>query len=239
VLTYSRSAYPVRREVEEAQQRAWARLAKPGTWWTGAERVAIARETRNARTCRVCAERKNTVSPFAVAGAHDSDTSLSATIIDVAHRVTTDPGRLSRKWFQGVLAAGIDDVHYVEALGVIVRTVAIDNFCIAIGAPLHPLPAPEAGQPTRVRPANVADEGFWVPVQPQGSELYGEGIVPNVARALSLVPEEVRAMFDVMPAHYVPMEHVPDATYDAGRAISRAQMELVAARVSAVNECFY
>jgi hypothetical protein len=229
----------VRREAEEAQQRAWARMATPGTWWTAAERVAIAHETRNARTCRLCAERKQALSPFGVTGAHDSDTALPQALVDAVHRVTTDPGRLSRKWFDDVLAAGIDDAHYVEALGIVVRTVAVDNFCTAIGAPLHSLPQPEPGEPTRIRPDNVADEGFFVPVQPQGSDLYGNVMVPNVARALSLVPDEVRAMFDLMPPHYVPMEHVPDFTYDPGRAIDRAQMELVAARVSAVNECFY
>jgi hypothetical protein len=154
-------------------------LAKPGTWWTGAERVAIARETRNARTCRVCAERKQALSPFAVTGEHDSDTQLARPVVDVAHRVTTDPGRLTRKWFEEIRTAGIDDAHYVEALGVIVRTAAIDNFCIAIGAPLHPLPAPEPGAPSRTRPDNLVDEGFFVPVQPQGSELYGGGIVPT------------------------------------------------------------
>jgi hypothetical protein len=164
---------------------------------------------------------------------------LPDAIVDVAHRVSTDPGRLSRKWFDGVITAGIDDARYVEALGVIVRTVAIDAFCATIGAQLHALPEPVAGEPSRVRPGNVVDDGFWVPVQPQGAELYGGTMMPNVGRALSLVPREVEALLDIMPSHYVPMAHVPDPAYEPGRAIDRAQMELVAGRVSALNECFY
>jgi hypothetical protein len=40
-------------------------------------------------------------------------------------------------------------------------------------------------------------------------------------------------------AQYVPIEQVPDPSADPGRALSRAQIELVAGRVSALNECFY
>jgi hypothetical protein len=39
-------------------------------------------------------------------------------------------------------------------------------------------------------------------------------------------------------AQYVPIERVPDVTFSE-RALTRAQMELVAGRVSALNECFY
>jgi hypothetical protein len=237
--SFAAAPFAVRRDIEEAHQRAWARLAAPGTWWSGAERVAIARATRNSKSCRLCAERKAAVSPFAVEGSHDHDPALPDAIVDVAHRVTTDPGRLSRKWFDAIRATGIDDAHYVEALGVTVRTVAIDTFCSAIGARLHPLPDPIAGEPSRVRPDNVVDEGFWVPVQPQGAKLYDGRMMPNVGRALSLVPDEAHGVLDIMPSHYVAIDRVADAAHDPGRAIDRAQMELIAGRVSALNECFY
>jgi len=38
-------------------------------------------------------------------------------------------------------------------------------------------------------------------------------------------------------AHYVPLAQIPDPTFH--RALGRPQMELVAARVSALNQCFY
>ncbi len=36
----------IRDELLAAHARAWAHIAGPGAWWDGAERVAIAAETR-------------------------------------------------------------------------------------------------------------------------------------------------------------------------------------------------
>ena len=59
-------------------------------------------------------------------------------------------------------------------------------------------------------------------------------------RALSLVPDEVRMLRALAPSHYVPFERVTDPGFTPpGRALARPQMELIAARVSALNECFY
>jgi hypothetical protein len=99
----------------------------------------------------------------------------------------------------------------------------------------------------RIRPAAACDEGAWLPSIPSGAtgaseaDLYGGARrTPNVMRALSLVPDEVRMLRSLAPSHYVPFERVPDAGFTPpGRALSRAQMELIAARVSALNECFY
>jgi hypothetical protein len=61
-----------------------------------------------------------------------------------------------------------------------------------------------------------------------------------VLRALSLVPDEVRLCIHVLlPSQYMDPALVRDPASDAGRAINRAQMELLAARVSALNQCFY
>ena len=40
----------------EGLDTAWADLGQPGTWWTAAERVAIAAEARAARGCRSSVE---------------------------------------------------------------------------------------------------------------------------------------------------------------------------------------
>ena len=69
------------------------------------------------------------------------------------------------------------------------------------------------------------------------ADLYSGGFVPNIMRALSLVPDEARALRRTAGAHYVAVEQIPDPT--VRRALTRPQMELVAARVSAINECFY
>ena len=59
----------------------------------------------------------------------------------------------------------------------------------------------------------------------------------NVISALSLVPENVRWLHDLSEGHYLSFAEMrmPDPL----RAISRPQIELIAARVSALNECFY
>ena len=244
-VSYESAPVSVRDDLVQAHEQVWTKLAEPGTWWTGAERIAIAAETRNARQCQLCEERKATLSPLAVQGQHDSDNILPEVVIDVVHRMTTDPGRLSKEWYEKLEDSNLADTHYVEALGIVARTVSVDAFCRGIGAPLHPLPEPVAGEPTQYRPAAAKLEGAWVAMIPNGAaepdgELYERQYYPGVCRALSLVPDEVRTSIHVLvPAQYMEGYKVPDLARDPGRAISRTQMELLASRVSALSECFY
>ena len=69
------------------------------------------------------------------------------------------------------------------------------------------------------------------------ADLYPSNPAGNVIRALSLVPDEVRALTDLRAAHYL----LPDEMMNLrrGRALDRAQIELIAGRVSALRECFY
>ena len=106
-LTYDDSPLPVRGDLIAAHRRAWQRVASPGTWWTGEERVAIAEETRRATTGSLCLARKDALSPNAVHGDHDSQGKLPETLIDLIHRVRTDPGRLSRRWFDELASDGL------------------------------------------------------------------------------------------------------------------------------------
>jgi len=246
-ISYAVAPVAVRDDLATAHSQAWAALAAPGTWWTGAERIAIAAETRAARDCKLCLARKQALSPGAVAGTHDRCTTLPEGLVDVAHRIASDPARLSRRWCEDVTANGISDAHYVEALAVIVRTVSIDSFCRGIGLTRHALPEAQPGEPSRQRPAGAKRGEAWVPLVSAAdatgpeADLYGGARrAPNVVRALSLVPDEVRLLRALTPSHYVPFERVPDPSFTPpGRALSRAQMELIAARVSALNECFY
>ena len=59
-----------------------------------------------------------------------------------------------------------------------------------------------------------------------------------IRRALSLVPGEACGLFDMVDAQYLPGAIMPDLA-TRHRAITRAQMELIAGRVSAINGCFY
>jgi hypothetical protein len=220
-------------------------MGEPGSWWTGPERVAIAAEVRNAARCRLCAERKAALSPYAVAGEHVSRGELPANVVDVIHRITTDPGRLTRRWFDDLTGSGLTDGPYVEAVGIITTVVSIDSFCRGMGLAPHPLPEPAAGAPSRYRPPSACHEGAWVPTIPSRAATGAEadlyrglpGPAPNVIRALSLVPDAVRTLKDLSAAHYLSPAEMIDLT--RGRSIDRIQMELIAGRVSALRECFY
>jgi len=242
-FSYADAAVPVRGDLPAAYRRAWRRLAAPGTWWTGAERVAIAAEVRQAARCRLCQQRKLALSPELVDGSHESVGKLPAAAVEVIHRVVSEPARLTRSWFEKQLATRLTDAQYVEIIGVVVSVMSIDTFQRGLGLPPEPLPEPLPGEPSRRRPAGARAEGAWVPMiaerraTGEESDLYVKGRIANVLRALSLVPEEVRGLRDLSAAQYLSPDQLVDLR--AGRALDRAQMELLAGRVSALNECFY
>jgi hypothetical protein len=229
-VRYDHAPVPVRSDLSDAHSRAWRRLAAPGTWWTGAQRVAIAAEARAAAACALCHERKASLSPGAVAGQHAGPSDLSEAAVEAIHRISTDPGRLSKRWFDALAGQGLGDAAYVELVGVVATVVSIDAFCRAIGVPPHPLPAPQPGEPSRVRPGDVSDHGAWVAMR--------SGTVPNVLRALSLVPAEIENLRELGAVHYVPIDELISLGR-GGRALDRGQIELLAGRVSALRECFY
>jgi alkylhydroperoxidase family enzyme len=236
--------FSVSAEIRDAHRALWGHIRSPGAWWTGAERVAIAVASRRAATCALCAARKAALSPASIGGTHDGASDLSPAVIDVVHRVRTDAGRLTREWFEGVRAAGMTEEHYVELIAVTAFVAGIDAFARALGIPPFPLPAPLPGAPSRHRPTGAHASTAWVPMIDPGDAsgpeegLYGLAVmVPNIIRALSLVPDAVRMLRCLSAAHYVREDQIADPTIR--RTLDRPQMELVAARVSALNECFY
>jgi hypothetical protein len=243
-LDYSAAGVPIRADLQDAHRTLWEDLRSAGTWWTGAERLAIAAESRHAEACALCLGRKAALSPSAVAGSHDTLGGLPLLLVEVAHRVRTDPGRLSRAWFDGMIAAGLDPAAYVEAVGIVSMVAGADLFARALGITPFPLPTPLPGAPTRRRPAAARAGTAWVPmIAPEDAagpeaDLYGTAPqIPNIIRALSLVPAAVRTLTSLMASHYVAAAQLLDMR--CRRALDRAQMELVAARVSALNQCFY
>ena len=167
-------------------------------------------------------------------------------MIDAVHRITTDASRLSEVWLTNFYQQGFTDGHYVELLGIVVALISIDSFHKALGIENEQLPQPVPGSPNGYRPPGAADSGAWVPtVSPDSltadeADIYG-GMpqAGNVASAMSLVPDSVRMLVTLSNAQYLPMAVVPNPDSNGGRALDRAQIELVAGRVSSINECFY
>lgn len=231
-VSYDDAPGAVRADIVSAHGAAWDRLARPGTWWTGRERIAIAAETRRAVACALCRDRRGAVSPYAVEGEHDRASTLPQPVVDAVHRIATDPGRLSERWYRALVDETLDAAAFVELVGVVITVVGIDTFARALGVAAAELHEPEDGEPTRIRPPATRVDGHWVPSIP--SE---DSAIPNVRRALSLVPAEAAAFEELGAAMYLPLDDLMD--FERHRAISRPQMELLAARVSALNQCFY
>ena len=242
---YAQAPFPIRGDIAAAHRAYWRTLARAGSWWTGRERVAIAAESRNAGACRLCATRKDALSPYAPLGDHDSDAALPPAAVDAIHRIVTDAGRITGRYVDDNAAAGFDKPAYVELLGVVVAVFSIDEFHRALGLAPEPLPAAEPGPISRYRPAMLRDDiGFVPTVPPDGSvgneaDLWPPGRTANVVRALSLVPDAVRDWRALAAAQYLSFAGMQNFVKDEARSIDRMQMELVAGRVSAVNACFY
>jgi len=237
---------PIRRDLSEAHRSIWGMLAKPGNWWTGEERLAIAQESRNARRCAPCAQRRQALSPYGSSITHQTTTDLPPALVDAVHRITTDPSRIKQEWIESLVDQGISDAHYVEMLGIVVAMISIDAFHRAMGMALEVLPEPTGGAPDQYRPPGARRHGAYVPsVTPQDladseADLYGGAPqTGNVIAAMSLVPDAVRMLVILGGAHYLPAHQVPDPTTNGGRALSRAQIELTAGKVSALSDCFY
>ncbi len=243
---YSTTSYKVREDLSDAHRQVWQKIANPGCWWRGADRVAIAQEVRNARGCPLCRERKAALSPFAVSGSHNLSTNLPEVAIDTVHRLTTDPSRLTEKWLHETQANGLSTEAYVELLGVVVAVISIDGFHRAMGFALEELPSPVVGEPSRYRPAGAEGGVAWVPmitpdrVEAEEMDLYGgRKRAGNVVTAMSLVPDSVRILKILSAVHYLKMSDVPNPHSNGDKSLSRAQIELIAGRVSALSDCFY
>lgn len=243
-ISYEGAGVTVRDEFRAAHQRFWHRLASPGTWWTSAERIAIAQEARQAATCALCTQRRAALTPHAVAGTHETSTDLPSPAVEAIHGIVMYSSRLTHAWYDALLAEGLSDGHYVEIVGTVVSLISIDRFCLGLGVEVHPLPEPGPGSPNRYRPASAGPDDAWVPMVPLDNsstpeaDLWPAGRTGNVIRAMSLVPDEVRTLADLGAVHYLPNHLVRDPSAAKG-ALGRPQMELVAGRVSALNQCFY
>lgn len=235
---------PVREGLAREIERAWTRLASPGTWWSAAERLAIAAEARNAQRCALCRRRKDALSPYAEAGPHDHLGALPDSVVEAVHRIATDAGRLKRGWVESILQAGVTEEQYVEAVGVIALITALDSFDHALGRERRALPAPRSGEPARHRPAGARTGLAWVPtvapedLQPGDPDPYAVHGTKNIHRALSLVPQEVFNFFDLDVELYLKDHEIRDFDREY-RALTHPQIELLAGRVSALNGCYY
>lgn len=222
---------PIREDLADAHRTVVDRWAHPGTWWTAVERLAIVEEVRSAR------DADNAPPPWVaasdVAGLVADDHILPAVAVDAIWRLTNHPGTLTAEWYESIVSdtgVGITATRYTELVGVVAQANCIDRFADGLSLTRVALPDPIDGEPTMVVPDGAAGRDHWVPTV--------DIEAPQVIRALSGVPEENIAMFLLSDAQYIPIELMGELTADRN-SLTRMQVELVAARTSKLNECFY
>lgn len=242
---YPDSPYPIRDDIKQAYRNFWSTLASPGCWWTGAERIDIAEEVRNATQCEYCVQRKKALSPYTYEGEHKHSGRLSNLAIDAVHRIVTDQGRITQSYVDENAGQGLTNEAYVELAGIVVSLFSIDEFNRALGLSLEDLPVPVLGETSHYRPQQAtAGTGFVHMIPGDGavgdeSDLWANGMTANVLRALTLVPDALRDWKLLASAQYLSMAGMRNFFKQDDRSINRMQMELIAGRVSSVNECFY
>ena len=236
---YADSQYPVSDEIVAVHARQLAGIASPGTWYTGAQRRAIAAEARRA------GYEAGVLEPPGE-GAESPDVELSAATRRVIRTLATAVTDLDQALCNAALADGLDDGEYVEIVGVVARIVDLDVFARGIGVVPRALPRAQPGEPTHERPDTAAIEHAWVATIPNGAAggaageaLYHGHPMPYIIRAMSLVPDELRAHVELEIAHYTRLDKLFDYEYQHHEGLTRPQCEVVAGRVSALNDCFY
>ena len=214
-------------------------LAEPGSWGSGAQRLAVAGEVR-----RACYDAGIQEEPED--GGPPSGVALPDAVRATIRQLAVAPGDFTEDSYEEARNGGLSDEEYVELVGIVSRLTDIDVFARGIGVPLRPLPAARGGRPSRTRPRVARKEMAWVPTVPnlpeggeEAAEIYGEDYRPYIVRSLSLVPDEMRRHLELEEAQYLPMKNVFVADYQHHEGFTRAQVELIAGRVSALNECFY
>lgn len=169
---------------------------------------------------------------IAVVGAARSDPPVDVattpeTIEDVARRVAHGAATLTSDVVDSIESAGTSREAYVEVVGVVSRLTAIDTFERGIGREPRVLPTLTVGEPSRETAPDARRRAGWVPTV--------GAIGPPTA--LTAVRREATDQELLHGALYLSYSEMGDL--DADRGLHRTQMELIAARVSLLNDCFF
>lgn len=221
----------IRPDLAEAHRLAWEHIAAPGSWWTGAERIELAGTALLAIT-------DPDPSPPWVPATTTARLPADRTAPDAAHDVVYRISRHGATMTEAVYrqaAAEIGALPYVELCGIASTVAAVVHFRRNVGLDVPPLPRPIAGRPTGEQPQVVVDaELNWVKVADPADRSAA------VMQAYTAVPGTWENNWRLADAQYMSaadMRHPDWMRRPDG--LTRAQMELVAARVAQLRECFY
>ena len=224
------SALTVRADLIDAYRSSWDHIASPGSWWDGAQRLALAQIAADAYS--VEEPLAPWVAPSTIDRALRDDLPVPAAAADVAYRVARHAGTITEDWYLRTLDRGLEPLAYVEIVGVVVAVIPVLAFCRGVGVEPPDWPEPKPGEPTAQRPEVTTGQVNWVPVD------TALAAAPGVVAALSGVPGELMNLGATHGAQYMPYEAMGDLTWTRG-SLDRRQIEYVAARLSVLRECFY
>ena len=196
--------------IEKVITRQWQRLASAGTWFTGEQRVAIARVVRQAQ-----------------AGQDVGSDGLLDVIIEAASKIAIDAHTIDQDWIEQCFARGLTPLQMVELTAVVAQLSTIDTYTIGIGEALRELPEPLPGDPAREEVKGARLMRGWYPTR-------GVAGAPN---CFSAVVAENEALHEIHEAMYLGMQEMADVSIV--KSLHRSQIELLAARTSNYNDCFY
>ena len=236
---YNDSEYPVTNEIAKIHETQINSMGESGTWGTGTQRLAI------AKIARVAGYKVGVLEKTSTENLSDNS-HLPNAVTNIVKHIAITPKDLDKKFYDKAMNDGISDGEYVEIVGIVSRLTSLDVFARGIGVPLRNLPNAQKKAPTRVRPIEAIKELAWAPTIPNGAEggelgnnLYGNMPKPYIVRALSMVPDELKAHMELEKVQYSRMDKVLDFSYTHHKGLNRSQVELVAGRISAINECFF
>ena len=211
----------------ESFNACWERIAEPGEWWTGKERIAIVEEVRKARDN---APSKNTqsLSDLSI----EASPVISRLVTEIVWKVTNNAHEIEEKWAKEAITL-IGEGKYSELVSLVVNIVPVDIFCLLLGRPVVSLPVPKNGKPTKSVPEGLSDGGAFLPWHTEN------WVGPNVARALSFVPKDNALRMKLVESMYAGADKFISMIWDDNEPLSRSQVEIIAARTSSINECFY
>lgn len=210
-FSWDNTAVPVPAATMAVVAEQWRELAEPGSWWTAEQRITIAHVGRAAR--------RGFTAPLS--------TAINETTRTAATQVAVGAGHLTHADIDDFATAGLGPLPYVELVGVVARTTAIDTATIGLGAELQPFLAATLGDPARPAATAAKRRSAWVPT-------VGAA---GASTALSAVPAEDQAQEQLHGALYLSYREMGD--YTIAKALSRPQMELLAARTSMHNDCYF
>ncbi len=146
--------------------------------------------------------------------------------LEVAAFIAATPARTTRDGVESWMAA-LGEAAYVEVLGIVARTVAVDTFHRTLGLDPPAWPDPEPGEPSRRGVATKRGRA-WV-------GMVGFAVPPNT---LSAAPSEQAAANRLEAAFYMTGAQMDSPDQRRGD-LHRTQIEVVATTVSHCNDCFY